>query len=338
MFRHVFEQTETVNLIFLLPSLGYGIFLYGTTGSPVLLMLSGLTVAVWLVFSNQKRFDLSAEVSYSNQRVWLGDKRLGPFPWLWSAQVRNVVYPALYPEPKSELDLSALPSWAWGMTVSGDTLASPICRTSPHSLVIGQTGAGKTQLLQRVIGAFEHEVVVLDLKGGDDYANLEDGFTIYGPDQIDEAITHIITRLQKTAVPTLFVVDELAEALRNPKLANAIESLCAKGRSFGAHFFGASQTMTGISRAIWSNCQNRVAIRADSIDRVQLGLPAKPLNPEVPGYAELSSPVITGFCFPEVIRAEPTLVGNPFLTREATTPLLEPREGFAQFHRTPWDQ
>jgi hypothetical protein len=327
-----------VNLIFLLPSVGYGIFLYATTGSAILLMISGLTVAVWLVFSNQKRFDLSAEVSYSDERVWLGDKRLGPFPWLWSAPVRNVVYPALFPEPKSELDLASLPSWAWGITVSGETLASPICRTSPHSLVIGQTGAGKTQLLQRVIQAFEHEAVVIDLKGGDDFTHLVGDFTLYGPAQIDAAINHITTRLQKYAAPTLFVVDELAEALRNPKLAAAIESLCAKGRSFGAHFFGASQTMTGISRAIWSNCQNRVAIRADSIDRLQLGLPAKAFNPEVPGYAELSSPVLTGFYFPEATRVEPLLAGNPFVAREATTPLSAPHEEFAQFRRTPWGQ
>jgi hypothetical protein len=158
-----------VNLIFLLPTLGYGIYLYATTGSPILLILSGLTVTVWLLFSNQKRFDLDAEVSMREGRVWLGDKRLGVFPWLWSAPVRNVVYPALFPQPKTDIDFPSLPSWAWGMTVTGEVLASPICRTSPHSLVIGQTGAGKTQLLVRAIQAFQHEVIVLDLKGGDDY-------------------------------------------------------------------------------------------------------------------------------------------------------------------------
>jgi hypothetical protein len=334
----VIQQTDSVNLIFLLPTLGYGIYLYATTGSPILLILSGLTIAVWLLSSNQKRFDLEAEVSLRERRVWLGDKRLGVFPWLWSAPVRNVVYPALYPEPKTEIDLPGLPSWAWGVTVAGEALASPICRTSPHSLVIGQTGAGKTQLLIRAIEAFEHEVIVLDLKGGDDYVNLASPLTLYGPGQLEEAVAHIALRLQASGTPTLFVVDELAEALRNPKLAVAIESLCAKGRSFGAHFFGASQTMTGISRAIWSNCQNRVAIRADSIDRVQLGLPAKPLNTEIVGYAELSTPVLTGFYFPETLRAEPQQLSNPLMAREATRPLLAPHEGFAQFRRTPWDQ
>jgi hypothetical protein len=334
----VIQQTELVNLIFLLPTLGYGMYLYATTGSPILLILSGLTVTVWLLFSNQKRFDLDAEVSLREGRVWLGDKRLGVFPWLWSAPVRNVVYPALFPQPKTEIDFPSLPSWAWGMTVTGEVLASPICRTSPHSLVIGQTGAGKTQLLVRAIQAFQHEVIVLDLKGGDDYVNLAGSFTIYGPGQLEEALAHIALRLQASGTPTLFVVDELAEALRNPKLAVAIESLCAKGRSFGAHFLGASQTMTGISRAIWTNCQNRVAIRADSIDRVQLGLPAKPLNAEIAGYAELSTPVLTGFYFPETLRAEPQQLSNPLMAREATRPLLAPHEGSAQFRRTPWDQ
>lgn len=327
-----------MNLIFLLPSLGYGVFLFATTGSPILLLLSGLTFAVWSVFSNQKRFDPSAEVSLQDGRVWLGDKRLGPFPWLWSAQVRNVVYPALYPEPKVEVDLMNLPSWAWGIAASGELLPSPICRTSPHTLVIGQTGAGKTQLLARAIGAFEQEVVVLDLKGGEDYVHMASALTLYGPLQVEEAIAHLNSRLQISAAPTLFVVDELADALRIPKLATAIESLCAKGRSFGAHFLGASQTMTGISRAIWSNCQNRVAIRADSIDRVQLGLPAKPLNAEVIGYAELSTPVISGFYFPEASKVNPKVLGNPLMTREATMPSSEHHAGFAQFRRTPWDQ
>lgn len=327
-----------MNLLFLLPSLAYGVFLYASSGSPVLLMLSSITVAVWLLLSNQKRFDLQAAVSFREGRVWLGDKRLGRFPWLWSGAVRNLVYPALYPEPKRELDFAQLPSWAWGFTASGEALASPICRTSPHSLVIGQTGSGKTQLLIRAINAFDGDVVVLDLKGGGDFSPVNNREHLFGATDVDEVIQQVTTRMQHLDTPTLFVVDELGEAVKIPKLAAVIESVCAKGRSFGLHFFGASQTLTGISRTIWSNCQNRIAIRADSIDRVQLGLSAKPLNPETPGYAELSTPVLSAFYFPESTWGPVEPANNPLLIRAETKPWSEPGEEFVQFRRTPWDQ
>lgn len=330
-------HTAVVNVLFLLPSVGYGLFLYLSSGSPVLLVLSGLTLLIWLMVGSQRKHDVSQPVRVYDGRIWLGDRRLNLFPWTWSTAVRDVVYPALYPAINPAPDLAQLPSWAIGQTLENQPLPSPITANRPHAIIVGQTGSGKTELIKRIIGAFQGEVVVVDYKGGFDYESLTTPIRLFAGGQAEAAVNALHARLQAPGSPTLVVVDELAEALRNIKLAEQLESIAAKGRSLGVHFVGASQTMTGISRTIWSNCHSRFALRADPIDRAQMGFPIKPLNSEEAGYAEVFDGQVRCFLYPPQALSPPTEVeGNPLLFRVATKPLSGPDAGSAPSRQTPW--
>ena len=333
--RHVFKENALVNLLFLMPSFGYGLFLFLSTGSAVLLVLSALTLLVWLVVGGQRKLDTSAPVSVRDGRIWLGDRRLNLFPWTWTTKVRDVVYPALFPKPRPQLDLSKLAPWAIGLTLEGEMLASPIAPNSPHAIICGQTGAGKTQLIRRIISGFSGDVIVLDFKGGMDFQDLTAPLRLFTGDQSELAIEVLSQRLANPGSPTLVVADELAEAVRNFKLAQVLESVASKGRSLGIHFVGATQTMTGIPRAIWSNCHSRFALRADSIDRSQLGFPLQALNHEVIGYAELFDGKTRGFIFPAEIPQPSEVSFNPLL-RAVSKPWSAPGGESAPSHQTPW--
>ncbi len=270
-------------------------------------------------------------------RVWLGDRRLNLFPWTWSTRVRDVVYPALFPEPKSQASTADLPAWALGVDFENQPIPSPISPNKPHAIIVGQTGSGKTELVKRIIGAFQGDVIVIDFKGGFDYESLTHPLRLFAGDQVELAIATLQARLMAPGNPTLVVVDELAEALRNLKLAQQLESIAAKGRSLCVHFVGATQTMTGITRTISTNCHSRFALRADPIDRSQLGFPTKPLHPECLGYAELSDGETRGFLFPaQAPLLEDFVPGNPLFLRVGTKPLSAPDGECAPSRQTPW--
>lgn len=306
----------------------------------MLLVLSGLTLMVWLLIGSQRKHDVTLPVRVFEGRVWLGDRRLNQLPWTWSTRVRDVVYPALFPAPKAEPSIIDLPNWALGFGSEGQPIPSPLSAQKPHAIIVGQTGSGKTELIKRIIGAFQGEVIVIDFKGGFDYESLTNPIRLFTGQQAEAAISVLQTRLELNGTQTLVVVDELAEALRNLRLGQQLESIASKGRSLGIHFVGASQTMTGISRTIWSNCHSRFALRADPIDRAQLGLSVKPLRSEQTGYAELFDGETTGFVFPA---HEPAIEsdapeGNPLFFRVATKPLSAPGEESAPSRQTPWGQ
>ena len=332
-------QNASVNVLFLLPSIGYGLFLFLSSGSTVLLVLSSLTLLVWGLVASQRKHDVSQPVKVVDGRVWLGDRRLNLFPWSWSTKVRDVVYPALFPAVSPRPNPIDLPTWALGLDLENQPIPSPISASKPHALIVGQTGSGKTELIKRIIGAFQGDVIVIDFKGGYDYESLTHPLRLFVGEQAELAIVTLQARLSSPGTPTLVVVDELAEALRNLKLAQQLESIASKGRSLGVHFVGATQTMTGISRTIWSNCHSRFALRADPIDRSQLGFSIKPLQPESLGYAELNDGETIAFMFPaQPPSMEEPATGNPLFLRVASRPLSAPGEEFAPSRQTPWGQ
>jgi hypothetical protein len=335
----VVAQNASVNVLFLLPSIGYGLFLFLSSGSPVLLVLSSLTLLVWGLVASQRKLDVSQPVRVVDGRVWLGDRRLNLFPWSWSTKVRDVVYPALFPAASPQPSPIDLPTWALGLDLENQPMPSPISASKPHALIVGQTGSGKTELIKRIIGAFQGDVIVIDFKGGYDYETLTHPLRLFVGEQAELAISTLQARLLTPGTPTLVVVDELAEALRNLKLAQQLESIASKGRSLGVHFVGATQTMTGISRTIWSNCHSRFALRADPIDRSQLGFSIKPLQSEILGYAELNDGENRAFMFPAQPAAiEEPATGNPLFLRVATKPLSAPDGESAPSRQTPWGQ
>lgn len=97
-----------MNMLFVLPSVGYGLYLFATTGSPILLVMSAFTVAIYSLVSTQRELDIKEPVSVRGDRVYLGDRRLSLFPWLWGKKVRDAVYQTLIDETQFEQQVPAL--------------------------------------------------------------------------------------------------------------------------------------------------------------------------------------------------------------------------------------
>jgi hypothetical protein len=113
-------------------------------------------------------------------------------------------------------------------------------------------------------------------------------------------------------------VDEFVAALASgPKALATIEDSAARGRSLGVHLVAATQSLSGVSRAMLTNLRARVAMSSsDPIDMVQLGInPSKHKPINISGWASaivyLGSNQAQGFSFPLGVRPEPLLAQLP---------------------------
>jgi hypothetical protein len=114
------------------------------------------------------------------------------------------------------------------------------------------------------------------------------------------------------------VVDEFVAALASgPKALATIEDIAARGRSLGIHLVAATQSLSGVSRAMLTNLRARVVMHSsDPIDMVQLGInPGKHKPLTVAGWA--SAIIYCGtnqaesFSFPLGVRPEPLTALSP---------------------------
>lgn len=319
-----------MNLLFLVPSLGYGLVLFVTTGNALLLWLSLATMVVWLIYSNNKAFDLTQEVRFEGDRVWIGERRLPISPLLWGNKIRNLVYAKAFPAEVPELEPEVFDR-AIGVMDSGVEITQPISPAAPHAIVIGPTGSGKTELMRLIASQFRGSVWIIDFKGGSGFADFRKAERLVSGANLDQLAEFTLELEQRQSrilsKPLLIVVDELAEVLKVQPFAVFLESLAAKGRSLNMYLLAANQTLSQVPRTIWVNCANRFSVGADLIDRSQLGFSSKPPEPLHPqGNAELltkSAQLAFGFPFgyrPK--REDPASLetGNPLLLRVASRP------------------
>ncbi len=322
-----------MNLLFLLPSLGYGVMLFTTTGNAMLLWLSMATMAVWLIHSQRKSLDLDKPISFTHGRVWIGDRRLGLFPPLWGSEIRNRVFSAAFEtQPLVGIDLEATFKSQIGLTAEGGALLQPINPLAPHAILIGPTGSGKTELMKLIASQYESEIWAIDFKGGAGFGQFPKVTELVTDRNLQrlELMSDLVSkRQQQPANPRLLlVVDELGEALREPKVARLVEQVASKGRSLNVMLLAANQTLSQIPRTIWVNCANRFSVAADLVDRSQLGFAGKP-TASIEGLftAELwQAGKQVGFGFPvglsyEKAASEVPETTNPLLSRVSTRPL-----------------
>jgi S-DNA-T family DNA segregation ATPase FtsK/SpoIIIE len=217
----------------------------------------------------------------------------------------------------------------------------------PHLIVVGPTGSGKSEFLRLLITSLratqEFKLVLFDYKGG---AALEEfaAEAIGMATDLDQAsqlelyalLAHELAERERlfarakcssieqyvangNLLPRLVVVvDEFVAALASgPKALATIEDIAARGRSLGVHLVAATQSLSGVSRAMLTNLRARVAMNSsDPIDMVQLGInPGKHKSINVSGWASAivycGSNQAESFSFPLGVRPEPLIAQLP---------------------------
>lgn len=222
----------------------------------------------------------------------------------------------------------------------------------PHLIVVGPTGSGKSELLKLIVQSLlevdKCELAFFDFKGGatlEQFSKSSVGFATDLDSKAQVKLWELVSSELETRErifaeqfvssieqyrnlgfelkSLVVVIDEFAAALTSSTLAQScIESVCARGRSLGVHLIAASQSLTGVPRAMLTNLRARIAMKSsDPIDLVQLGInPSKVASAQVRGFsgAVLVSANLpaTDFYFPLGFKLEP----KPVASKQAGEP------------------
>ena len=229
----------------------------------------------------------------------------------------------------------------WLGSTSSSELYLELGTAGPHLIIVGPTGSGKSELMkllvQSLLESENCDLVLFDFKGGatlEAFApnclalatdldvkgqlkawelvsdELEKRERLFASSSVSSIDQYVAQGLKMR--PIVAVVDEFAAALASgTKALQCIEDICARGRSLGVHLIAASQSLTGIPRAMLTNLRARIAMKSsDPIDLVQLGInPNKFSLGHVPGFLEAvlvsTNLPVTEFYFPLGFRTEP---------------------------------
>ena len=217
----------------------------------------------------------------------------------------------------------------------------------PHLIIVGPTGSGKSEFLRMLLTSLratqDFELALFDYKGGAALEEFAQGSLGMATDLDQESQLELYAQLAGelarrerlfasakcssieqyvaagNSLPRLVVVvDEFVAALSSgPKALATIEDISARGRSLGMHLVAATQSLSGVSRAMLTNLRARVAMfSSDPIDMVQLGInPGKHKPTIINGWASAivycGSNQAESFSFPLGVRPEPLIAQLP---------------------------
>jgi hypothetical protein len=295
-----------VSPLLLLPSVAIGLFYGVSTGNYLMLVasvLSGL-VAWWV---SQRKVALpEGQLRLVGDRVWLGEKSLPKHQMFWSkAQHQRVIELFIESTPPNLDGLTQLRAIGWypgdrnAYLVGLDRIFN-LDEGAGHLLVIGPTGAGKSELIHLVIASLDESVplAVADYKGGavltelpwvsratSDIETTEQQQRFWQSLLDELAVREQLLREQGvsnwTASETLglgearmlVIVDEAVAAIRSGSLAqDTITKIATKGRSLGVHLLLTTQSLVGLPREVLINLRSRLALAGtDDVELMQLG-------------------------------------------------------------------
>jgi ABC-type transport system involved in cytochrome c biogenesis ATPase subunit len=217
----------------------------------------------------------------------------------------------------------------------------------PHLIIVGPTGSGKSEFLRLLITSLratqDFELALFDYKGGAALEEFAADAIGMATDLDQESQLELYAQLAgelarrerlfasakcssieqyvaagNSLLRLVVVVDEFVAALASGQKALAtIEDIAARGRSLGVHLVAATQSLSGVSRAMLTNLRARVVMSSsDPIDMVQLGInPGKHKPTTVGGWASAivycGSNQAESFSFPLGIRQEPLIAQLP---------------------------
>lgn len=272
-----------MSILFLLPGLGYGLFLGLSQGIWHLMFLSVATAIVWIFARSRKPVDPKGEIEVSISGVAVDGKPLSQFSYFWNPQIQLRVLSVLdaaNPNTMLEKLLNTELPLAAGIASNGEITCIP----EAHCLIIGPTGAGKTELMRLALERYPGQLAVVDFKGGLGFGgvwgcvaqmtNLDaepEFFWSWLAQELDERERILI--LGKIPEKLIVLVDELGQVVASSAQASLlVERICSKGRSLRVFLMAANQTLSGVSRVVLANCGARISlVGIDPVDAMQLG-------------------------------------------------------------------
>jgi energy-coupling factor transporter ATP-binding protein EcfA2 len=294
-----------MQLLWFLPSIAYGVMLAVTSGNYLLLVstvLSGMAMLLvrWRI-SRQPKLGSETQLRILGNRIWLDDYRLPRGSAFWTREQFDFVFERLAvktTEVKEYCEqfvnrqfqklspLSALIGFNQNELVRVSLEAD-----GPHTIIVGPTGSGKTELLKNVIRDLTQssptaEFVLIDFKGGSGLSQFEGRARELVTDQNLDAAINCLEQLKQElkeresesdCQPLVIAIDELAHLLAEVKNAEAVlASIAARGRSARMHLILTNQNLVGIPRALLSNLKLRILVgQHDPVDAALLGQASK---------------------------------------------------------------
>ncbi|MEN9989945.1 MAG: hypothetical protein RL508_924 [Actinomycetota bacterium] len=177
----------------ILPSLGYGVYLFATTGNYSGLIFGGMSLlsmggSQWMQ-RRRREVDTKQEVYFGNNRVAIGNRVLPKSEWLWKPEWTDRVYGSIVEEVAQRNSRVTIEGkvagklsaesfnpdglTAWLGFASSVAIELDLTAEGYHGLVIGPTGSGKSQLLATWLvslcsqyDARRLNLALIDFKGG----------------------------------------------------------------------------------------------------------------------------------------------------------------------------
>lgn len=157
--------------VWLIPSLGYGIYIFVTTGQPYGLIFGGFSALAMVgnnfTQSRREPVDLQQPVRFGNGRVAIGNRVLPRAQWRWHASWVTRVYrelAQLNAQHNAALQLRRRASGSLrlaapahdGLSVwlgfkDNQEISLNLATEGGHGLLVGATGSGKSQLLSALL-------------------------------------------------------------------------------------------------------------------------------------------------------------------------------------------
>jgi len=358
-----------MRFIALIPALLIALIMGFMTGMWQFAIFSFISIASGLLTSTLIKLKRKEpDLDYSDQPIWihpraiaLGDKLLPKTGWFFKdpyseiffqhfsklALERDVAAKAVALEQSHYRSSKpgALPFWA-GVSDGAD-LEFDLARDGPHALIVGSTGAGKSEFLKLITGSMlvsvpetQMAMVLIDFKGGAALTALNshpcsltlvtdiDGsnherFWLYLLGELKQR-EYRLARAGKSSIDQLpelsrllVLADELPAILTSHNLATStMEAIAARGRSLGVHLIATSQSLSGIPRSLITNLTLRFALGVtDPGDLVSLSPTMRPSNISTTKAIAFNGIKSFPFDFP-MTKSLPSLSGDKYYPDE----------------------
>ena len=291
-----------MQLLWFLPSLAYGVMLGITSNNYFLAATTLFTMLIALLIryrlSKRPKLTDATKLRVIDTEIWLDDFRMPRGELFWTREQADFIFERLgdtssnqnlradYLLNRFERSRAKL-SVALGFSENAIVQKS-LVDDGPHTILIGSTGSGKTELLRLMLrellqSGTKPELVCIDFKGGLGLEEFRSRSLAFASDhdleQTQKIFEWLEAELAKRELSSnrpkslVIAIDELSHLLSSvKKSADVLNSIAARGRSAQMHLVMTNQNLVGVNRALLSNVKLRVLIgNPDPVDGAMLG-------------------------------------------------------------------